>query len=58
MTKAEFVSHVAVETSATRAAANRMVGGMFSGISDALARDEAVAVAGFGKFPVRGRAAH
>jgi len=57
MNKAELVSHVAVETSNTSAAAERMVGAVFSAIVDALARDEPVAIAGFGKFVVRGRAA-
>jgi len=57
MTKAELVSHVAAETSTTRAAAERMVGAVFTAIADALARDEPVAIAGFGKFVVRGRAA-
>jgi len=56
--KAELVSHVAAETPTTRAAAERMVGAVFSAIADALARDEPVAIAGFGKFTVRGRARH
>ena len=57
MNKNELVSHVADETSATRATAERMVGVVFSAIGDALARDEPVAIAGFGKFVIRGRAA-
>ena len=57
MNKAELASHVAAETSATRAAAERMVGAVFSAIGDALARDEPVAIAGFGKFAVRSRGA-
>ena len=57
MTKAEFVSHVAAETSLTRAAAERMVGTVFSSIADALTREEPQAIAGFGNFPVRSRAA-
>lgn len=57
MTKADLVSHVAAENSTTKAAAERTVGTVFSAIADALARDEPVAVAGFGKFAVRGRAA-
>ena len=40
------------------AAADRMVRIVFSAIADALARDETVAIAGFGKFAVRSRAAH
>ena len=57
MNKAELASHVAAETSVTRADAERMVEAMFSAIGDALARDEPVAIAGFGKFAVRSRAA-
>ena len=57
MNKAEFVSHVVAETSTTMADAERMVGAVFSAIADALARDEPVAITGFGKFAVRGRAA-
>ena len=57
MTKAEFVPHVATETSMTKAAAERMVGAVFSTIADALERDEPVAIAGFGKFAVRTPAA-
>ena len=45
MNKNELVSHVAAETSATRATAERMVGAVFPAIGDALARDEPVAIA-------------
>ena len=44
MNKNELVSHVAAETSATRATAEHMVGAVFSAIGDALARDEPVAI--------------
>ena len=57
MNKADLVSHVAAETSTTRAAAERMVGSVFSAIADALAGDEPVAIAGFGKFALRSRPA-
>ena len=57
MNKAELVSHIAAETSTTRAAAERMVGAVFSTIAGALARDQPVAIAGFGKFALRGRPA-
>ena len=57
MNKNDLVSHVAAETSATRATAERMVGAVFSAIADALARDEPVAIAGFGKFVSARRAA-
>ena len=52
MNKAELVSHVAAETSTTRAAAGRMVGAVFSAIADAPARAEPVAIAGSGKSAV------
>ena len=57
MNKAEFVSHVAAETTTTQAADERLVSSVFSAIADALARDEPVAIAGFGKFAVRSCAA-
>ena len=56
MNKAELVSHVAAETSTTRAASGPMVGAVFSSITDAPARDEPQAIAEFGKFAFRGRA--
>ena len=57
MNMAHLVSHVTAETSTVRAAAERMVGAAFSAIAGAPARDEPVALAVFGKFAVRGRAA-
>ena len=42
MNKAELVSHVAVEVSTTRAAAERKVGAVSAAIADALARDDPV----------------
>ena len=53
MNKAEFVSHVAAETSTTKVAAERMIGAVFSAIADPSARKEPVAIAGFGKCAVR-----
>ena len=41
----------------TRATADSLVGAVFSAIVDALAREETVAIAAFGKFAVRSRAA-
>ena len=55
--KADLVSHVAAETSTTKAAAGQMAGAVFSAIADALTRNESVAIAGFGKFAVRSRVA-
>ncbi|MYJ95853.1 MAG: HU family DNA-binding protein [Proteobacteria bacterium] len=57
MNKAELVSHVAAETSPTRAAAERMVGAVLSAIADALADGETVTIAGFGTFSTRDRPA-
>ena len=50
-------AHLAAEASVTRAAADRLIGTVFSAIADALARDETVSIAGFEKFAVRRRAA-
>ena len=57
MAKSELVSHVAAGTSVTGADAERLVGAVFSTIADTLARDEPVAIEGFGKFVTRSRAA-
>ena len=57
MNKAELVTHVASEASVTRATAERMVATVFSAIADALVREDPVAIAGFGRFAVRSRAA-
>ena len=56
MNKTHLASHVAAETSATRATAKRKVGAVFSTIGEALARDEPVATAGFGTFFTHTRA--
>ena len=57
MNKAKLVSRVAAETSTTKTVPERMVGSVFSATANALARDEPVAIAEFGKLAVRGRAA-
>ena len=57
MNRNELAAHVAAETSTTRAAVERMAGAVFSAIGDALARGEPAAIAGFGTFAVRSRAA-
>ena len=56
MNRNDLVSHVAAETSVTRVGAERMVAAVFSAIGNALARDEPVTIAGFGKFVMRSRA--
>ena len=57
MKKSELVSHVAAQASVDKATAERAVTAVFSAIGDALARDETVAIAGFGRFAARTRAA-
>ena len=57
MNRIELAAHVARETSLPRAAAERLIGAVFSAIGDKLARDEAVSIAGFGKFDTRNRPA-
>ena len=56
MNRKELAAHLAAETGVSAAAADRSVAALFSSIADALARDEPVAIAGFGKFTVRSRA--
>lgn len=53
MNRAELASHIAADLSLTKAEADRMVAALFAAIGDALARDETVAIAGFGKFGTR-----
>ena len=57
MNRNQLAAHVAAETSVTRATADSLVGAVFSAIAEAIARDETVAIAGFGKFDVRSRPA-
>lgn len=57
MNRNELAAQVAAETSTTRVEAERMVAAVFSAIGDVLARGEPLAIAGFGKFAVRSRAA-
>ena len=48
--KSDLSAHVATETSMTQAQASAVVDAVFSAISDSLARDESVAIPGFGTF--------
>ena len=57
MNKSQLTAHVAAEMAVPRATADNMVDAVFSAIAEALAGDETVAIAGFGKFAVRSRAA-
>ena len=57
MKKSDLSSHVASQASLSRAAADNVVNTVFSAITDALAKGEAVAIAGFGTFTTKSRAA-
>ncbi len=57
MNKSELTARVAAEASLDNATANRAVAAVFSAITDALAHDDTVAIAGFGRFSTRARAA-
>ena len=57
MNKSELSSRIAAEASLSKAAADTLIDAVFSTISDALARGETVAIAGFGTFSTQARAA-
>ena len=57
MNKSDLSSHLASHASLSRTEADFVVNAVFSAIADALARDEPVAIAGFGTFTIRTRAA-
>jgi DNA-binding protein HU-beta len=57
MNKAELVSHVATEANIGKAEAVAAVEAVLSGVTDALAKGEAVSLVGFGTFSVAERAA-
>jgi len=57
MKKSDISAHVANQTSLPIAQASGVVDAVFSAISDALARGESVAVAGFGTFSTKTRGA-
>lgn len=57
MNKASIAEDVAAKTGGSKAEAERVVSGIFDGITDALKRGEEVSIAGFGIFSVRDRAA-
>ena len=57
MNKSELSSRVAADASLSKAAADTVIDAVFSTISDALANGETVAIAGFGTFSTRARAA-
>ncbi len=57
MNKTELVEAVAESADISKAAAGRAVDTMINSIIDALAKGDSVAIAGFGTFTVRERAA-
>jgi DNA-binding protein HU-beta len=57
MNKAELVSHVATEANIGKAEAVAAVEAVLSGVTEALAKGEAVSLVGFGTFSVAERAA-
>jgi DNA-binding protein HU-beta len=57
MNKSELVQHIAQEAGTDKATATRALDAVIEGISDALAKGDSVALAGFGTFDVRHRAA-
>ena len=57
MNRTELASQLAADLSLTRAEADRMVAAVVAAIGDAIAREETVAIAGFGTFGTRARAA-
>ena len=57
MNKSELINVVATEADISKAAATRAVDAVFNGIVGAVAKGETVALAGFGSFSPRERAA-
>ena len=57
MNKTDLAAHVAAQVALPKVAADRAVSAVFAAIGDALARDETVAIAGFGTFSTRSRPA-
>ena len=57
MKKSDITSHVAGQASLSKATADTAVTAVFSAITDALAREESVTIAGFGTFSAKRRPA-
>jgi len=55
MNKADLVEEVASQTGLTKKTSRRAVDAIISAITDSLAREEKVALVGFGTFQVMGR---
>ena len=57
MNKSELCTQVAAQPSVSTATADAVISAVFSTIAEALTRDETIAIAGFGTFSTRARAA-
>ena len=57
MKKSDISSHVASQASLPKASADAAVSAVFGAITDALAREETVTIAGFGTFSTKRRPA-
>ena len=57
MNKSDLSSHLAAHASLSRTQATFVVSAVFCAITDALAKGESVAIAGFGTFTTKTRAA-
>ena len=57
MNKSELCAHVAAHADVSRRTADTVISTAFAMIGEALARDETVAIAGFGTFSTRARSA-
>ena len=57
MKKSDISSHVASQASLSKTSADAAVNAVFGAISDALSREEAVTIAGFGTFSTKRRPA-
>lgn len=57
MKKSDLAAHVATQASLSKAVADGVVNAVFTAISDALAQEEAVTIAGFGTFSTKRRPA-
>ena len=57
MNKSELCAHVAIRAGVSRATAESVVSALFMAITETLARQESVIVAGFGTFSTRARSA-
>jgi len=57
ITKTELVASIASATGESQATVSRVVDGLFSSVSEAVAKGEKVSLAGFGTFEPRERSA-